>query len=69
MKNDSITSYFMEEKREAQEMESDEEEERASKRRSSRIKNLLNGNVNDVLTTSIGCIDVTEEGPSFLNNG
>ena len=61
----SIASHFRKENGGAQEMESDKEEERANRHRSSRIKNLLNVNVYDVLARSIECIDVTEEGPSF----
>ena len=49
-------------------MESDEGEETATNRRSSRIQS-LNVNFNYVLARSIECIDVTKEGQSFLDNG
>ena len=49
-------------------MEPDEEDEWATKRRRSRIRS-INVNVNDVLAMSIASIDVTEKGPSCLDNG
>ena len=64
-----MTSYFRKEKRGAREIESNtNEEEVATKCRSSRLF-FLNVKANDVLDLSSECMDVSEDGPGFLDNG
>ena len=62
-------SIARKEKGGAREIKADNEKEVTTKRRSSRLENVLKVKVNDVLDLSSKCMDVPEEGPNFLDNG
>ena len=66
----TITSYFRTGKRGPQDMESDtrEGEEVVNKRRRRSRLEILSGYVNDVLMSSSEIIDVSMDGPQFLDH-